>query len=144
MRMNRSLILVGGLLVAATGVVASAAAARQPDEQAGAVRRGEVLYQVHCQTCHGKRAAGDGPLAEHLRVAPADLRRLSHRLGGYSEAWLVRVIDGREEVGAHGSREMPVWGIGFREPGRPGDQEADVRARIQDLVEYLVSIQQAP
>jgi hypothetical protein len=37
---------------------------------------------------------------------------------------------------------MPVWGIGFRDPGRDSDQEAEVRQRILDLVAFIASIQE--
>jgi mono/diheme cytochrome c family protein len=139
---RRSQVLLVSTLVAAGAVAAVAAFARQHDEEARAVRRGEVLYQLYCQTCHGKQATGDGPLAEYLRVVPTNLRLLRSRVGGYSEEWLAHVIDGREEVRGHGTREMPVWGIGFQEPGRAGDQEGEIRGRIRDLVEYVVSIQE--
>jgi mono/diheme cytochrome c family protein len=129
-----AVVVCGALLAGGVG-------ARQ-DEKSRAVRRGHVLYQLYCQTCHGEDARGDGDLAEHLKVQPANLRELSSRVGGYSEAWLAHVIDGREEVSAHGSREMPVWGVGFLDPGRAGDQEAEIKGRIRDLVEYVLSIQQ--
>ena len=48
------------------------------------------------------------------------------------------VIDGRYEVAAHGTREMPVWGVVFTEEmaGRPtGVYEAIVRSRA--LADYL-------
>ncbi len=51
------------------------------------------------------------------------------------------MIDGRTEVKAHGSREMPIWGFSFQDPGRTDDQETEVRERILDLVEYLKTIQ---
>lgn len=141
-----SWIAFSGVLACILGLASVPLAAgeggRAPRDER-AVRRGAVLYELYCQTCHGEDARGDGPLAEHLKVQPANLRELSRRIGGYSEEWLTHVIDGREEVSAHGSREMPVWGVGFYDPGRPGDQEAEIEGRIRDLVEYVLSIQEA-
>ena len=50
-------------------------------------------------------------------------------------------IDGRTEVGAHGAREMPVWGLSFAEPGRDAQREGEVEAEIRALVRYLASLQ---
>ncbi|HVS63813.1 MAG TPA: hypothetical protein VMT85_09985 [Thermoanaerobaculia bacterium] len=33
--------------------------------------------------------------------------------------------------------------LGFRDLGRMGDQEGEIEGRIQDLVEYVLSIQKA-
>lgn len=35
---------------------------------------GAALFAVHCASCHGDDAGGDGPLAAGLDPAPADLR----------------------------------------------------------------------
>ncbi len=61
------------------------------------------------------------------------------------------VIDGRPtEIGAHGTREMPIWGQelrreALRPPDRmkPGDPSPEwyVAGRISALVDYLASIQ---
>jgi len=59
------------------------------------------------------------------------------------DAEVASFIDGRFELDAHGTREMPVWGRRLAEPiaaGTEGDEVA--RGRIQILVEYLKTIQQ--
>lgn len=105
-------------------------------------RRGGLLYRIHCASCHGEDGTGAGPMSEILTVAPTNLTRLSARQGGgLSEETLRTIIDGRQEVPGHGSREMPVWGMTFRTPGLDVDQEPEVRGRIDDLVAYLASIQ---
>jgi len=48
---------------------------------------------------------------------------------------IARWVDGREDVGAHGTREMPVWGERFRVP------EGDLDPRIRAIVIYRDSIQ---
>lgn len=104
------------------------------------VARGELLYRLHCRSCHGGEGRGDGPLAKDLAVSVADLTRLAAD-GEFPEGRLARVIDGRADVAAHGSREMPIWGLSLRDPGRDSDQEAEVAAGIDALVAYLRSIQ---
>ena len=48
-------------------------------------------------------------------VKPADLTQLAKHNDGQFPFWTVyRVIDGREEVKAHGSRAMPIWGLWFQ------------------------------
>lgn len=107
--------------------------------------RGALLFQIHCATCHGLEGEGEGPLAKDLRIAPPQLTELveldESGSPGFPAARLEAVIDGREEVRAHGSREMPIWGLTFQEPGRDGDQEKTVRRKIGDLLEYLRTIQ---
>ncbi len=103
---------------------------------------GALSYKIHCLNCHGSSGTGDGPMAELLKIVPADLTRLAAEHGGEFPAERVyRAIDGRQEIAGHGSRQMPVWGIGFQDLGRDNDQEAAVREKILDLVSYLRSLQ---
>lgn len=50
-----------------------------------------------------------------------------------------RYIEGLDEIPAHGSRDMPVWGSVLRSLGG-GQSETDLR--IANLTKYLESIQQ--
>jgi len=81
-----------------------------------------------------------------LRVPPPDLTRIAARRGGvFPEAEIAAFIDGRAEVAAHGSREMPVWGRVFGKPVAEGTTgEEVVRGQLWVLVAYLKSIQQGP
>ena len=111
-------------------------AGAQDSEQAAV---GKVTYRVYCQSCHGAGGKGDGKLAEMMKVTPADLTQLSKKNGGSFPADKVAgVIDGREDVLAHGGREMPVWGQNFLE--KTGNEE-DVKTRVRQLVLFLESIQ---
>jgi mono/diheme cytochrome c family protein len=102
--------------------------------------RGRLLYSNYCISCHGVSATGDGPVAEFLRPAPADLTGLSNKYGLIpAREKLIQFIDGRLKVGAHGPREMPVWGERFS--WEPGSGQADIRETIDAIVEYLISIQ---
>jgi mono/diheme cytochrome c family protein len=104
---------------------------------------GRTAYRVHCLNCHGDSGRGDGPMTELLRIPPTDLTQLAAGNDGVFPAEEVRrAIDGREAVLGHGRRDMPIWGLSFRDPGRDSDQEAEVQAKIRDLVAYLESIQE--
>ena len=119
-------------------------------EAAGdAAARGSSTYRIYCGSCHGKTGKGDGKLAESLRQPPADLTQLAKRNGGVFAAEKVReAIDGRHTVAAHGESDMPVWGLSFRPPTEEGaatkaesTQEAEVQAKLDDLVAFLRSLQ---
>jgi hypothetical protein len=68
---------------------------------------------------------------------------LSKKNNGTFPFWRVYgVIDGREEVKGHGTREMPIWGQEFRmQAGSSAMAQSQVRGRILELVYYLESIQ---
>jgi mono/diheme cytochrome c family protein len=109
----------------------------QEDEISGA---GRFQYQTYCATCHGVSGAGDGRMADVLLSKPADLTRLSKGNEGKFPFWRVyRVIDGREEVKAHGPRSMPIWGSWFQ---KTEGNDLLVTGRIFELVYYLKSIQE--
>jgi hypothetical protein len=59
-----------------------------------------------------------------------------------------QVIDGREQIKAHGTRDMPVWGQAFRRQSSVyfqnypvEDQESNARSRILALTEYVYRLQ---
>jgi mono/diheme cytochrome c family protein len=108
------------------------------------VEVGAELFKSYCASCHGVVARGGGPVAPELITPPSDLSRIAARNGGvFPESSIVKVIDGRFDLPAHGSREMPVWGTCLAEeiPGfATGDEVA--RGRIASLVEYLKSLQE--
>jgi mono/diheme cytochrome c family protein len=102
---------------------------------------GERLYRTYCATCHGTNGRGDGPMADQLRTAPADLTGFAARNGGvFPQERLRAIIDGRG-IRAHGIEEMPVWGDAFRSAPE-GLSTRDALARIDAIVTYLRSIQQ--
>ena len=134
-------LLLRGALSAATVIGVPATAFAQH------VTIGAIEFRMSCAVCHGKEARGDGPLAHVLTVKPTDLTNLSKRNKGQfpSEA-VVETIDGRTQISAHGTREMPVWGTRYEaEVGRqygPYGSETVVKTRILELVHYLQSIQE--
>ncbi len=108
-----------------------------------AMAQGRLLYLENCVACHGLYGGGDGPVAGVLKVGVPDLRYLSALAGGtYPDERVRRVIDGQEQILSHGDRYMPVWGSEFwLQEGADEQAEQAVGRRIQDLVDYLASIQ---
>lgn len=114
---------------------------------------GKYEYQSKCASCHGLTGKGDGSLRTSLVKPPADLTTYAKRNGGTFPtqiAW--DIIDGRPAVliGAHGTREMPIWGQELRREAlrpvdrvRPGEPVPEwyVAGRISALIDYLASIQ---
>lgn len=122
--------------------------------QAGAFAQdkvsGEREYQSHCVVCHGADGKGNGPYAELLKVSLPDLTTLAKRNGGVFPAERVAsVIDGREVVAAHGTRDMPIWGYEYsksaidywRDFYGKADADAFVKRRVDELSAYLKSLQ---
>lgn len=100
---------------------------------------GRFQYQSHCVVCHGIDGTGNGRMASDLLVKPSDLTQLAKKNDGRFPFWRVyRVIDGRDEVAAHGSRAMPIWGVWFH--AQEGS-ELLATGRILELIYYLKSIQ---
>ncbi len=104
----------------------------QPDPSAAAA--GAQSFKTYCASCHGLGAKGDGALAEHLKVPPADLTVISQKNDGQFPFDEVRKkIDGREKVPGHGSQDMPVWGDAFKTT----DTEEQAQERISEITHFL-------
>jgi mono/diheme cytochrome c family protein len=137
------------LMIAGTIIGFSACASAQD------VDLGKMEYQSSCAPCHGSDAKGDGPVSSQLKAHPTDLTILAKKNSGvfpFNE--LYKVIDGREAVSSHGTRDMPVWGYRFVPPKYfrlkraddyiylpPASPEAVVQARILAVIDYLNRIQ---
>ncbi len=104
---------------------------------------GQALYLNHCANCHGTYGEGDGAVTPSLNVVLQDLRYLSQRNGGeFPQAWLTRIIDGRESRQAHGPYDMPVWGAVLQtQEGYDEAANARVSEKITALVSYLETMQ---
>jgi len=138
-------IVLSSLLLAVAICSACATASEEPSIPAPdplLVDVGSDLFATHCASCHGTDARGDGPAASALRIPPTDLTRLAARNAGvFPESSTAMSIDGRFDLPAHGSREMPVWGarLADRLPGVATGEVA--RGQITSLIEYLKSLQ---
>ncbi len=126
------------ILLAASFYCGSPAVAQVSDEAV----QGRIYYMRYCAACHGDKADGNGPVSKVLSTPPADLRRLTEKYGNPLPAdRVIRFIDGRDAVAAHGSREMPVWGERFYESGGGKEHERQVRGILSYIVAYLRTIQ---
>jgi hypothetical protein len=104
---------------------------------------GEATFYRFCASCHGEEARGDGPVADVIAITVPDLTLIRRRAGEkFPEETLRRIIDGRNAVIYHGTRYMPVWGYEFWvEEGADDEAQKRVDIIIDNLIEYLVSIQ---
>jgi len=111
---------------------------------------GKHEYDSRCAVCHGAKGKGDGPFVGLGSLKAADLTTLAKRNGGvFPFQRVYEIIDGRQALRAHGTREMPIWGTDYRvESGGenyrdlPYDPEAYVRTRILALTEYVYRLQE--
>lgn len=106
---------------------------------------GRDLFQHHCAVCHGAAADGAGPMAPVLTIQPTDLTKLAARNEGvFPIERVIRRIDGREPLVAHGS-PMPVYGDFFVGPETLGKTELGqpllTTRPVADLIAWLNSIQ---
>jgi len=111
--------------------------------ESAVAQAGRDYYLHYCASCHGFEAKGDGPVAPALAVKPADLTAIAKRRDGeFPMDELSSFIDGRKNLGAHGTREMPVWGehLGRDFRDDPARDQA-IRGQILMLLVYLQSIQ---
>ncbi|RPH59661.1 MAG: hypothetical protein EHM89_10295 [Acidobacteria bacterium] len=103
---------------------------------------GPDLYRAYCASCHGADGKGQGPVANVLKVPPADLTTLARRHGGKYPAALVQdTLYGARVPNpsvVHGTSEMPLWGAIFRQLDT---KESVAKVRVENLVKYLESIQ---
>lgn len=101
---------------------------------------GADLFRFYCSNCHGLDGKGRGTRSD-LRVPPADLTILTRRNNGKFPRDQVfnRIKYGDIVPSAHGTSDMPVWGAIFR---GLESSEAMVDVRLENLVQYLESIQE--
>lgn len=103
---------------------------------------GNDLFAFYCASCHGRGAGGDGPVARSLKVPPPDLRLLArHNRGKFPRSRVEAFVThgAGASAPAHGTNDMPVWGLVFK---GLGDTETLSEVRVANLVQYLESIQQ--
>jgi hypothetical protein len=100
---------------------------------------GPEIFNYYCVSCHGRDGRGNGPVASALLTKPPDLRGLSARNNGTFPTDRVRtLLTGGLPPPAHGASDMPVWGPIFQALDGTDDR---ARARVENLIDYLISIQ---
>ena len=114
-------------------------------------KTGAKDFQAFCATCHGWGGAGAGPVADVLSVEPPNLTLIADRNGGvFPTEKVYKQIDGLEMPRAHGTKQMPVWGVWFAYEAiadslHTGDKTPPpekIDKRIRGLVAFLASIQE--
>src|SRR6478672_9604307 len=133
-------ILLAGLFAAASTAPADGVK-KTTDQPVQLIHslNGPDLYRSYCASCHGTEGKGDGPVAPALNSKMPDLTTIAQRNGGIFPASRVnQIISGDQNIVAHGSREMPVWGPIFHQVQEDRDYG---EVRLQNLTNYLKSIQ---
>jgi mono/diheme cytochrome c family protein len=129
------LLLSGGILAGQTSPQVKKAPVKETSPASG-----KEMYIQYCASCHGKDGKGDGPAASALKVAPSNLATLSARNNGtFPEIKISRIIEGNDDLAAHGSRDMPTWGQVFHQ--MEGGGPATGKLRVANLTAYLKSLQ---
>lgn len=134
--LKMAMVLSGLMMIGMAGIAPAA----------GKIDIGKQEYEANCAACHGPSGKGDGYYAEMLKVRMTDLTVLSKNNNGvFPFAHVYEVIDGRQQVRAHGTREMPIWGADYRTIGDPYHgsyaPESVVAGRILALIDYLHRLQ---
>jgi mono/diheme cytochrome c family protein len=139
--MARGRALVFGSVMGAAVLTVGVRVGRADDSH---LEEGQRLYLQYCAACHGRDANGKGPVAPVLTPRPTDLTKLAQRYGRpLPKPAISEFIDGRREIRAHGSSDMPVWGKVLMEPFPPNVSEgARVRGDLMLILDYLEKVQQ--
>ncbi len=143
---------ISSTLLALTALALGSGQALAADKKA--VDPGKREYLNSCAACHGvsgKLGPGEGAGVEFLKTTPADLTTLTKKNGGvFPFERVYAIIDGRQAVGGHGSRDMPIWGDRYSSEkvkaaehyvDVPYDMEMYVRSRILALIDYINRLQ---
>jgi len=133
--------IVALLLTLASGV--SFAATPQQEKTNDSIAAGYERFIDSCAFCHGVDGSGNGDASELLSKQPSNLTLLSkNNDGDFPLEYVYNTIDGRKMPDSHGIRQMPVWGDLWTKGVPPEYAEANVRARIFEIIMYLSSIQE--
>ncbi len=101
---------------------------------------GKEMYTAYCAVCHGTDAKGAGPAAGALKTPPTDLTLLSKNDGGKFPALKVTsAIRGSNDLPAHGTKDMPVWGELFWSMSH--GHNGEVQQRVSNLTHYIETLQ---
>lgn len=141
-------VLLATIAIAAGLCCPSVATQAQPKSDVG-----KEEFESKCASCHGLSGKGDGPLSGIYMTKTTDLTTLAKRNGGVFPVQRAHeIIDGRQEVAAHGPRAMPVWGSDYRAQVpdvqiAQADRYYDLRnavaeAKMLALIDYLFRIQE--
>ena len=112
---------------------------------------GAAEFMNSCAQCHGQSGKGDGAIAGFLNTRLPDLSLLQANNGGvFPVSRVYSVIEQSVDVGAHGTTDMPAWGVRYQieademlgEFANSGQRQVYVKTRILALIEHLSSLQE--
>ena len=107
---------------------------------------GKKDYLENCAPCHGADGKGKGQALYVIpNVKPPDLTVLARNNGGvFPTQRVYNSIDGRNGIPSHERFDMPFWGTTFQREGKEFTpaSDAEVKARIMKIVDYIKTIQQ--
>jgi len=127
------------IFVASTIWLVHSAYGQSPAKVGTGAIDGKGLYQEFCAACHGRDGHGNGPAAASLKTPAGDLTLIAKQSGGrFPDNKVLAILNGDTPAGAHGSREMPIWGKTFNEMS---SNLSVAQGRKHALVSYLESIQ---
>ena len=142
--------LIKALIVGLFSIgIATMTCAQQSSAPKESIDLGKYEYDSNCSACHGAIGKGDGfyttRILKNIMKAP-DLTELSKKNSGvFPFARVYEIIDGRQQVQAHGTKDMPIWGKNFTAEAsylNPYyNAEAFARAKILALTEYVYRLQ---
>ena len=137
----RSAAFSTALLTALVGMLDAQGKKHQPSatQQSGA-SSGSKTYLKFCASCHGEGGKGDGPAATALQPPPSDLTTLAKQHDGkYPVGYVSAVLKFGKGFAAHGSADMPVWGLRFKTIDPAHDPTG--QQHIDDVVAYIGLLQ---
>jgi mono/diheme cytochrome c family protein len=136
----RPLFLGLALATALTVARSQGASEQKPVARRNGAASGKEIFVKYCASCHGTDGSGSGPAAAAMKTPPPDLTTLARRHEGkYPAGYVGALLKFGHSLASHGSEDMPVWGLRFKEidPARdPTGQQ-----HIDDVVAYIASIQ---
>jgi len=140
-RMRKSTRNAGAALAALAGLTVAFWAA-----PAFSADNGKRDFMENCASCHGVDGKGHGEALYVIPgVKPPDLTILSKtNKGVFPTRRVYDSIDGRGGIPQHERFDMPFWGTTFQREGEEFTpvSEAEVKARIMSIVDYIRTIQQ--
>ena len=104
---------------------------------------GKQMFVSYCAPCHGVDGKGKGPVTSSLVQKPVDLTVLARNNGGkFPATHVVAIINfGSDVPGAHGTKDMPVWGPILSSMDPQGASPETKALRVKNLEAYVESLQ---
>lgn len=133
-------LLFTALLAALGSAYPQAKKEQEPSGAETGLKSGKQIFAKYCASCHGIDGKGDGPAASALMPPPAALSSLTRRHNGtYPAGYVGAFLKFGRSLAAHGSEDMPVWGLRFRELDPVHDPTG--QQHIDDVVAYVALLQ---